>query len=598
MEDFIFKFLICNIIISIIIGILFITRHLLKKILTNRMKYNLCFLLFVLLAIPFIPVRLTNSFQFFSWFSDFKNISYSNMEPMIQKTTAFNFPKSQNWMNDFGIEVSNRLPSLVGLILCSLWIIGIIVMTVLLLKSAIKFNALKKSSLPLQNQAVNELYLSCLKEMNITKNIPIYSTAFLKSPATSGLFKPCIHLPIHIISNYNTNEIRYILLHELQHYKHKDILVNYIINIFSVLYWFNPFVWYAIRNIKNDREVACDTSVLTMLEENEYKNYGNTLINFVEKVSHLSSPFATSISGSMAQMQKRILNIANYYPTSFKYKLYSSFVYILISIFLLGFIPILSTQTNNNDYYSFDEYNKDITYINLDNSFGKNKGSFVLYDSTEDTWKIYNKDYALTRVSPVSTYKIYSALFGLESNIISPEQSLISWDGKDYELDVWNSDQTLESAMQNSVTWYFQAIDKQSDLSTTRDYIKKIGYGNQIVGDDLSSYWVDSSLKISPIEQIEMLQKFYYNQFDFSSKNIDTVKDSIRLYSTNNGTVYGKTGTGEINGRNSLGWFIGYIEKNDHIYFFATDIQNEELATGAIATDLTFSILSDLKIWN
>lgn len=56
-----------------------------------------------------------------------------------------------------------------------------------------------------------------------------------------------------------------------------------------------------------------------------------------------------------------------------------------------------------------------------------------------------------------------------------------------------------------------------------------------------------------------MLEKLYYNQFGFSPENIKAVKDSIRLYSTDNGTLSGKTGTEEVNGENTSGWFIGYI---------------------------------------
>ena len=95
-----------------------------------------------------------------------------------------------------------------------------------------------------------------------------------------------------------------------------------------------------------------------------------------------------------------------------------------------------------------------------------------------------------------------------------------------------------------------------------------------------------------------MLNKLYYNQFGFSPENIKAVKDSICLYSTDDGTLSGKTGTEEINGRNTSGWFIGYIEQNNHTYFFATNIQSEKLASGPLATEITFSILSDLKIWN
>ena len=95
-----------------------------------------------------------------------------------------------------------------------------------------------------------------------------------------------------------------------------------------------------------------------------------------------------------------------------------------------------------------------------------------------------------------------------------------------------------------------------------------------------------------------MLNKFYYNQFGFSSENIKAVKDSICLYSTDNGVFSGKTGTEEVNGKNTSGWFIGYIEKDNHPCFFATNIQSEKFASGPLATELTFSILSELKLWN
>lgn len=592
------RFLICNVFISVMIGILLIAKHLLKDSLTNRMQYNLWFLLLGLLTVPFIPFQSVQFLQIFSWFRKFQNTSVSYMRNVMNETVSFYGSETANWMNDFGIEISRKAPSRIGLILYLLWIIGVIGMMILALKSMKRFHVLKKSALPMQSPAVHRLYQGCLKEMNITKSIPIYSTVFLKSPIIVGIFKPCIYLPIHLISDYNANDIRYMLLHELQHYKYKDAFANYCMNMIGILYWFNPFVWYALKEMKNDREIACDTSVLKMLKEDMYEDYGNTLINFAEKISHLSFPFTTGISGSMAQMKKRILNIANYHPISFRKKLCGFFMYIFLIIFLLGFAPILSIRAADNNWYYFNEYDKNITYIDLDDLFGKSNGSFVLYDTKKDLWQIYNKEYAKTRIPPVSTYKIYSALFGLESGIISPEQSLLLWDGQYYMYDLWNMDQTLESAMENSVTWYFQTIDQQVNLPKIRDYIQQIGYGNQKIEGNVFSYWANSSLKISSIEQVEMLKKFYYNEFEFSSENINAVKKSLCLYSTDNGTIYGKTGTGEVNGKNIFGWFIGYIERDNHTYFFATNIQNEELATGFIATELTFSILSDLGLWN
>lgn len=77
------------------------------------------------------------------------------------------------------------------------------------------------------------------------KPVPVYSTAFLKSPVITGLFFPRIYVPIHLISDFNSVDMRYMLLHELQHYKHKDAFGNHLMNLAGILYWFNPFVWSA-----------------------------------------------------------------------------------------------------------------------------------------------------------------------------------------------------------------------------------------------------------------------------------------------------------------------------------------------------------------
>lgn len=598
MAEFMIQFFICNIFISIIIGILLLAKRLLKNSLTSRMQYNLWYLLLSLLAVPFIPVQPIRFLQIFAWFGSFKNASSSPIGDMINETAPTNQSVTANWMNDFSISVSRRTPSTIGLILFILWCIGIFIMILLITKSMLRFHNMKNSALPLQNPAVRTLYYECLDEMHIKKPIPIYSTAFLKSPIIAGLLKPCIYMPIHLISDYNANDIKYMLMHELGHYKHKDALANYLMNIIGVLYWFHPLVWYSLKEMKNDREVACDTSVLKLLDEGDYEDYGNTLINFAEKVSLTPFPFSTGISGNMKQMQKRIFNIANYHPASFRKTLHSAALYIIIAFLLLGTAPFLSTQASENNRYYFNETNHTVTYIDLNDAFEGYNGSFVLYDAAEDSWQIYNKEYATARISPASTFKIYSALFSLESGIISPEQSLIPWNGQNYMYDLWNADQTLESAMQNSVTWYFQALDQQSSLPSIKEYVKEIGYGNQLVEGDISSYWINSALKISPVEQVEMLTKLYYNQFGFTPENIKAVKDSIRLYSMDEGILSGKTGTEEIDGLNTSGWFIGYVERDNHTYFFATNIQNEKLASGPLAAELTFSILSDLELWN
>lgn len=72
---------------------------------------------------------------------------------------------------------------------------------------------------------------------------------------TAGCLKPCIYLPIHLISDYREADMRYILLHELQHCRHRDNLVNILMNLAGILYWFHPLVWYGLKEMRTEREL-------------------------------------------------------------------------------------------------------------------------------------------------------------------------------------------------------------------------------------------------------------------------------------------------------------------------------------------------------
>ena len=597
MANFMIRFLLCNVFISGIVGILLIAKWVFRNNLSSRMQYNLWLLLLGLLAVPFIPFRLISFPQIFSWLSSVRNSSASHADVGANNVMDTGLSGTTNWMNDFALSVNKDTPSVTGYILLGIWIVGMLAMMILVIKSSLRLRIIKRSALPLQNPEVRRLYNKCLNEMKITRNIPVYSTAFLKSPIIVGFLKPCIYLPIHLISDYHESDMRYMLLHELQHYRHKDAIANYLMNFAGVLYWFNPFVWFALREMRNDREVACDTSVLKMLEEDDYENYGNTLINFIEKVSISPFPFAASLSGNMKQIKRRIINIASYEKPTFYKKLKGMTAFILTTVLIMGLTPFISTYAADESHYQWKSSSENISYVDFSKYFGKYEGSFVLYDLGNDAWSIHDIEHATLRVAPDSTYKIYDALFGLEEGVITPQDSFIAWNGENYPFEAWNADQTLQSAMASSVNWYFQSVDEQLGTTSVYDYIKEIGYGNKNMSGDFSTYWMESSLKISPIEQVELLTQLQNNNFGFAPENINAVKDSICLSSSDAGTFYGKTGTGRVDGQDVNGWFIGYIETVDNTYFFATNIGADSDATGGNATEITMSILSDMNIW-
>ncbi|MCI8292050.1 MAG: BlaR1 family beta-lactam sensor/signal transducer [Hespellia sp.] len=608
MADFMIHFFICNLFICMMIGVLLLIKQIFRNILSNRMQYHLWFLLLGLLTAPFLPFCPVKLPHIFSGFNNLSFFSFSNTRIPIEKSVRANLSGTANWIQDFTLSVNHKTSSVIGYTLFCIWVVGIFAMLLFIIKSFYRLQIIKKSALPLQKQEIHRLYQYCLNESNIRKNIPICSTAFLQSPVITGLLKPCIYLPIHLISDYATTDnihspktdrlrpIRYMLLHELQHYKHKDILVNYLMDLAGIVYWFNPFVWYALKEMQNDREVACDSSVLEMLDENAYRDYGEALINFAEKVSLTPFPFSTNLGANKIQLKRRIINIATYQKPNFQKTIKSTSVFLLIFSLFLRLTPLLSSYAADENHYQWTSSLKNISHVDFTEYFDTYKGSFVLYDSEKDLWYIHDMDRATLRVSPNSTYKIYDALFGLEEDVITPNHSFLAWDGETYPFESWNTDQTLQTAMNASVNWYFQSMDKQLGKTALYNYMCEIEYGNKNISGSLPTYWMESSLKISPVEQVHLLKNLYDNNFDFAPENIAAVKDAIHISSSDTGTLYGKTGTGRVDGDDVNGWFIGFAEIADHTYFFATNIEANEGATGSKAAEITWSILSDMNI--
>ena len=593
MLNFEIHFLICNIFISVFIAVIIGLKRLLSKYISAPALYRLWFLLPGLMTVPFLPKNMFSVLQKFPLSSGSHSVfaEKPSLHPFIGSDAAF------EKVNDFAVSISDKTPSLLCIFLLGIWISGGAFMCVLTFRSFLRLHALEGSALPLQHQQVQKLYHSCCNEMRIKKEVPVYSTAFLKSPFTTGFLKPRIYLPIHLISDFNPVELRFIFLHELQHCRQKDALISYWMNFICIIYWFNPFVWRALREIQNDREVSCDSKVLHQLEKSDYHAYGNTLINFAEKLSRFPFPYRAGISGSMKQIKHRILNIAHFQKETKASRLQGIFLFIVTASLFLWAVPTLAFSYSPQNRSDLPKNIKRISNLELSNAFHGYEGSFVLYNSRENSWSIYDPDNARKRISPNSTYKIYDALLGLESGVISPENSVISWNGEAYPFEAWEGDQDLNSAIKNSVNWYFQSIDSQLGSDSIKSFLHTIQYGNQQISSDMDLYWTDSSLKISPLEQVELLKKFNENEFHFSPDNISAVKKALQLSSSDAGNFFGKTGTGRIDNRDVNGWFVGYVETSDNTYYFSVNIKADSNASGSAAAKIAMSVLSDLEIW-
>lgn len=239
-----------------------------------------------------------------------------------------------------------------------------------------------------------------------------------------------------------------------------------------------------------------------------------------------------------------------------------------------------------------------VIWEDLGRHFGGYTGSFVLYDEDRDQYIIYNEAQSEKRLSPCSSFKIYNSLIGLETGVLDQEDvfTLEKWDGTNYTIPAWNKDQTLASATRDSVVWYFQKLASRIGHDRMQEYLDRLDYGNRDISGGQTTFWLRSSLKISAMEQVEMLKLISSENSPFSSGNLAIVKRNITVSDTNGVRLMGKTGSGYENNKWVLGWFVGMVERDGKRYYFATNVENGPEAHGGKARQITTVLLKELGI--
>ncbi len=226
-------------------------------------------------------------------------------------------------------------------------------------------------------------------------------------------------------------------------------------------------------------------------------------------------------------------------------------------------------------------------------------GSMTVYDLQKNRWHYSDSADAYRQTLPASTFKIINSLIALETGVLKNEHEVFKWDGVARQVPAWNADTDMENAFKNSTVWYYVKLAEKIGRDRYRDFLKRSNYGNGDLDESGTDFWNYGSFGISPAEQIEFLVKFYKNDLPFSSENLDIVKRIMINTDTPDYTLRAKTGWTSF-GKIDNGWFIGYVEKKNNTYFFATRISKPVAVNNPNFADcrkqITFNILRQMKI--
>lgn len=547
---FIYHFLISNILISLAIAAVLTIKSILGNKLSPRHSLYIWLFIVLLMVSAFIP--------------DFKmdgldNHNISDNISLISNNDINILSDSK----DLYISVNNYS------FLYGIWIIGILFYLLIPVLSKIKLSKLRAE------KAESTVFNECCKITGT--NAELFVSPDITSPMSCGIIRQKIILPF---GNFNSNILKHIFLHELIHHKHRDILFNYFLYLISAFYWFNPMVHIMHSKVRLDMEIYCDYSAVELSGNNV--EYGNAILKMAEKRRGLST--VTYFSVSKSKIKTRIIKISDfgkkYSPST------ARFVFVTMTALTLVFALVI----NSYGYSINKSVNiQSANYVNLKEYFEDYEGCFVLYNTSEDKYIVYNKSMAEKRVSPNSTCKIPIALNGLENGIITAKNNTMRWDGSNYPFEEWQREQNINSAMRYSVNWYFQNIDESLTKNEIENFMNEISYGNCAIYNK-NNYWLENSLKISAYEQTEFLRKLYKNEFGFNAANVNTLFNSIKI----SDGFYGKTGTGMINGKITGGWFVGMFNKEGNNSIFALRIEGGDMPDGNKAREIAEKIINDV----
>ncbi|HCU9359481.1 TPA: beta-lactam sensor/signal transducer BlaR1, partial [Staphylococcus aureus] len=561
-------------------------RYILKRYFNYMLNYKVWYLTLLAGLIPFIPIK----------FSLFKFNNLNNQEPTVESNSHNLNPNINTTkpVHEFTTDIHKFNWDSIDNICTVIWIVLVIILSFKFLNSLLYLKYLKKQSLYLNEKEKNKIN-KILFNHQYKRNIVIRKAESIHSPTTFWYGKYIILIPSLYFKSINDKKLKYIILHEYAHAKNRDTLHLIIFNIFSIAMSYNPLIQIVKRKMIHDNEVEADRFVLNNINKNEFKSYAEAIMDSVLKTPFFNKNILShSFNGKKSLLKRRLINIKEA-----NLKKQSKLILIFICIFTF-FIMIIQSQflmgQSLTDYNYKKPLQSDYQILDESKNFGSNSGSFVMYSMKKDKYYIYNEKESRKRYSPDSTYKIYLALFGLDRHIISDKNSRMSWNHNHYPFDSWNKDQDLNTAIQNSVNWYFERISNQISKNYTSDQLKQLNYGNKNLG-SYKAYWLEDSLKISNLEQVIVLKNMMEQNNHFSKNEKKQLSSSLLIRKNENYELYGKTGTGIVNGKYNNGWFVGYVITNHDKYYFSTHLSDEK-ASGENAKLINEKILKEMGVLN
>lgn len=249
---------------SLSILILFFCKFFLKNTVSKRWQYYIWLVVIARLLLPFSPETTLIGSIFEKMDTTILSatpapITSSNHFEPLEKDTAlsnYNTTNTQELQNHQTNSLTvSPIEEVLALFMENLWLPWLIIAAILFLHKITVYQNfvryVKASQTPVTDIKLLDQMSVIEEQVRIKRAVELCVNPLLSSPLLIGFFRPCIMMPSIEISE---TEFRYIILHELTHYRRKDMFYKWLVQITISLHWFNPLVYVMEREINKAGE--------------------------------------------------------------------------------------------------------------------------------------------------------------------------------------------------------------------------------------------------------------------------------------------------------------------------------------------------------
>lgn len=359
--------------------ILFICKPLYKNRLSQKWQYYIWLIVIARLLLPFTTgLHMTDNFC--KQIRNSIDTNYLYSEDNIQTKTTGNKAISTPTTDKENI-IDNKKPIFLSKYKkimpymkkysFSLWLIiaiSLFIRKVTQYQSFIKY--IKAGKTEITSLGFWELLGNQIEKLNIKTPVNLYENNLISSPLLIGFFHPCIMLPS---ADFSNTDFQNIILHELIHFKRKDMFYKWLLQFTICLYWFNPFVYLMGFEINRLCELSCDETVIKRLNEKGKREYGETLLNTIKKENSLKS----SIASVTLNEGKNLLKERMGFIMKFKEK---TKIHSIISL-MLGIILCITATSLGDAFIKNTKVTAETSETAKKNSTKKKETAFTFHDS-------------------------------------------------------------------------------------------------------------------------------------------------------------------------------------------------------------------------